>query len=101
VADRNFMNARDKFAVAALIGKHIVRHGESWKYKEGWSDEAIAKKFGNGASVQNVKAVRMAAYGHLTRCHPQNPLNKKSNIEARLNKLEGMIDRIYRELGMV
>ena len=94
------MNARDKFAVAALIGKHIIRHGIYWKYKDGWSDEEIAKKFGNGASVQNVKAVRMAAYGNLTRTNTEKKPAKSSPLEARVVKLEMALRNLCNELGM-
>lgn len=97
---KNFMNARDKFAVAALIGKHIVRQGACWKYKDEWSDKEIAKKFGNGASVQNVKAVRMAAYGKLIRYGDGRKVTKPTSIEARVTKLEDMVSKIYKDLGL-
>lgn len=103
---KNFMRASDKFAVADMIKKHISKNGNYWVYQDGWSDEVVARKFGRGASEQNVKTVRKAAFGPLLP-RPTNGTKKERGNdgrilghEQRISKLEVVMARICSGLGI-
>jgi hypothetical protein len=102
---RSVLSQAEKFEVGEYIRKRIKRRANgTFKYIDGMNDARIAVHF--NITEQNVRAVRMAAFGSLisykdpevSKAKPAD--NTGAGIIKRLEKVESIMSRLCNELGV-
>jgi hypothetical protein len=102
MSKNSVINQSTKFAVADYIRKRIRKqHDGTFRYVDDCSDSRVATHF--GITENNVRAVRMAAFGPLI----SNVVKKAqqadltgAGIIKRLEKVESIMSRLCNELGV-
>lgn len=98
----SILSQSEKFTVADFMRNHIRKQPSgTFRYSEGYTDARIAAHF--NYTEQNVRAVRMAAFGPLI----SNVVKKAqqadltgAGIIKRLEKVESIMNRLCNELGV-